>query len=63
MKLAVFDFDSTLMDGETIDLFAKELGIEKKVSVITEKDEKYATLSRHAEIHPPLGGNGNAVGR
>lgn len=36
MKLAVFDFDSTLMDGETIDLFAKELGIEKKVSVITE---------------------------
>ena len=28
-KLAVFDFDSTLMDGETIDFFAKELGFEK----------------------------------
>jgi phosphoserine phosphatase len=36
VKLAVFDFDSTLMDGETIDFFAKELGIEKEVSVITE---------------------------
>jgi phosphoserine phosphatase len=36
VKLAVFDFDSTLMDGETIDFFAKELGIEKEVSAITE---------------------------
>jgi phosphoserine phosphatase len=26
LKLAVFDFDSTLMDGETIDFFAQELG-------------------------------------
>ena len=37
MKLAVFDFDSTLMDGETIDFLAKELGIEEKVATITEK--------------------------
>ena len=37
MKLAVFDFDSTLMDGETIDFLARELGLEKKVSEITEE--------------------------
>jgi phosphoserine phosphatase len=36
MKLAVFDFDSTLMDGETIDFFARELGLEKEVSEITD---------------------------
>jgi phosphoserine phosphatase len=36
MKLAVFDFDSTLMDGETIDFFAAELGLEEKVAQITE---------------------------
>ena len=36
MKLAVFDFDSTLMDGETIDFFAKELGIESAVAEITD---------------------------
>lgn len=36
MKLAVFDFDSTLMDGETIDFFAAELGLEEKVAHITE---------------------------
>lgn len=35
-KLAVFDFDSTLMDGETIDFFAAELGLEDKVAQITE---------------------------
>lgn len=35
MKLAVFDFDSTLMDGETIDFFARELGLEKEVAEIT----------------------------
>jgi len=35
MKLAVFDFDSTLMDGETIDFLAKELGFEQEVSKIT----------------------------
>jgi len=40
MKLAVFDFDSTLMDGETIDFFASELGLEEKVASITEKAMK-----------------------
>ena len=37
LKLAVFDFDSTLMDGETIDFFAQELGIGKEVAHITEE--------------------------
>ena len=37
MKLAVFDFDSTLMDGETIDFLAKPLGLEEKVAHITEE--------------------------
>ena len=37
LKLAVFDFDSTLMDGETIDFFAEELGIGEEVSKITEE--------------------------
>ena len=36
-KLAVFDFDSTLMDGETIEFFARELGIEDKVKAITDR--------------------------
>jgi len=36
-KLAVFDFDSTLMDGETIDFLAAPLGLEEAVSEITEK--------------------------
>jgi len=37
MKLAVFDFDSTLMDGETIDFFADELGFKEEVVSITER--------------------------
>lgn len=37
MKLAVFDFDSTLMDGETIDFFAEELGFKDEVVAITER--------------------------
>lgn len=36
-KLAVFDFDSTLMDGETIEILAKELGIQEEVKRITDK--------------------------
>ena len=36
MKLAVFDFDSTLMDGETLEFLAKELGIDKEVKEITD---------------------------
>ncbi len=35
MKLVVFDFDSTLMDGETIDFLACELGFEDEVAKIT----------------------------
>ncbi len=37
MKLAVFDFDSTLMDGETIDFLARPLGLEEKVAGITKR--------------------------
>ena len=37
MKLAVFDFDSTLMDGETLEYLARETGIEKEVKEITER--------------------------
>ena len=37
MRLCVFDFDSTLMDGETIDFFAEALGIGEKVASITER--------------------------
>lgn len=36
MKLAVFDFDSTLMDGETIEFLAREVGIEEQVKAITD---------------------------
>jgi len=36
-KLCVFDFDSTLMDGETIDFLASPLGLEEKVSAITDR--------------------------
>ncbi|WP_299327639.1 phosphoserine phosphatase SerB [uncultured Helicobacter sp.] len=37
VKLAVFDFDSTLMDGETIDFLAQECGALQQVSAITHK--------------------------
>jgi len=37
MKLCVFDFDSTLMDGETIDFLARATGKENQVAEITEK--------------------------
>lgn len=37
LKLAVFDFDSTLMDGETIDFLAAPLGLEVQVAGITER--------------------------
>lgn len=36
MKLCVFDFDSTLMDGETIDTLARAHGVGGEVSRITE---------------------------
>ena len=34
-KLAVFDFDSTLMDGETLEFIAKEVNLEKEIKEIT----------------------------
>ncbi len=37
MRLAVFDFDSTLMDGETIDFLAEPLGLKERVAAITER--------------------------
>lgn len=37
MKLAVFDFDSTLMDGETLEFIAKEIGLDAWVKSITDK--------------------------
>lgn len=37
MKLAVFDFDSTLMDGETIEFLAEELNLKEQVAQITNK--------------------------
>lgn len=37
IELAVFDFDSTLMDGETIDVLALEFGVYERVSAITKK--------------------------
>ena len=37
MKLCVFDFDSTLMDGETIDFLADELGLKEEVSSVTKR--------------------------
>ncbi len=36
MKLAAFDFDSTLMDGETLEFLAREIGIEQQVKDITD---------------------------
>lgn len=36
-KLAVFDFDSTLMDGETLEFFAAHIGIADKVKSITDR--------------------------
>lgn len=36
-KLAVFDFDSTLMDGETIEIIASEIGIQEEVAAITKR--------------------------
>ena len=37
MKLIVFDFDSTLMDGETIEFLAEPLGLREKVAEITRR--------------------------
>lgn len=37
MKLAVFDFDSTLMDGETIEFLAEEMRVSQEVAKVTKK--------------------------
>ena len=37
MKLAVFDFDSTLMDGETLDIIAGETNFADEIAEITAK--------------------------
>ena len=37
MKLAVFDFDSTLMDGETLEIIARKIGIDKEIKEITDR--------------------------
>ena len=36
-KLAVFDFDSTLAQGETIDELGAAYGVKDKVSIITNR--------------------------
>lgn len=36
MKLAILDFDSTLMDGETIDILAEQVGVKEQVEKLTE---------------------------
>ncbi|MFG5142153.1 HAD family hydrolase, partial [Campylobacter lari] len=37
IKLCAFDFDSTLMDGETIDILAQEYNVGDAVKSITDK--------------------------
>ncbi|AQW85064.1 phosphoserine phosphatase SerB [Campylobacter pinnipediorum subsp. pinnipediorum] len=37
IKLCIFDFDSTLMDGETIDILARSYGVGDEVKNITKK--------------------------
>ena len=37
MKLVVFDFDSTLMNGETIDILAQAHNVSDEVSAITDR--------------------------
>lgn len=55
VKLAVFDFDSTLMDGETIDFLADELGFKAEVAAITEQAMEgeldfFASLTRRVAL-------------
>ena len=37
IKLCVFDFDSTLMDGETITILSSAMGKDKEVGDITSR--------------------------
>ncbi len=55
MKLCVFDFDSTLMDGETIDFLAEEAGIGAEVAKITKeamegKLDFFESLTRRVKL-------------
>ena len=55
MKLCVFDFDSTLMDGETINELAKATGKQIEVAAITEeamlgKLDFFEALTRRVEL-------------
>ena len=54
-KLAVFDFDSTLMDGETIEFFAEVIGIRNEVTEITKlamegKLDFFESLTRRVSL-------------
>ena len=37
IRLAVFDFDSTLMDGETLELLAQDTDLRAKLKSITDR--------------------------
>lgn len=55
LKLAVFDFDSTLMDGETIDELAKAYGVFDNVQAITKsamegKKDFYFSLKERVKL-------------
>ena len=55
MKLAVLDFDSTLMDGETIDILAEQVGKKAQVEALTElamrgKLDFFQSLQQRAEL-------------
>ena len=54
MKLAVFDFDSTLMDGETIDFLADELGIGEEVAKITEEAKEETDPAKKARLEAEI---------
>ena len=55
MKLAVLDFDSTLMDGETIDILAEQVGRKAQVEALTElamqgKLDFFQSLQQRVEL-------------
>ncbi len=55
MKLAVFDFDSTLMNGETIDFLAQSMGAQKEISKLTKdamegKLDFFESLSKRVKL-------------
>jgi len=55
MKLAVLDFDSTLMDGETIDILAEQVGKKAQVEALTDMAMRgqldfFQSLQQRAEL-------------